>query len=149
MRLGRAWGSRLHLALTLGVFEVGLSWAVGFGKPDAFRRAFKGFAAEKVAEIALARSHQVDRKRAPRPIADLPGSTPQSAQFARQLNGQRYRFVGLTSVYAFMQNTGVVNDHVHGCFRTSDYRGSRGDSPPWRAQGGVGDGGMQYGRHVP
>jgi DNA-3-methyladenine glycosylase I len=30
-------------ALTLGVFEVGLSWAVVFGKRDAFRRAFRGF----------------------------------------------------------------------------------------------------------
>jgi DNA-3-methyladenine glycosylase I len=29
--------------------------------------------------------------------------------------------VGPTSVYAFMQNVGVVNDHVHGCFRASDY----------------------------
>jgi DNA-3-methyladenine glycosylase I len=25
-------------------------------------------------------------------------------------------------VYAFMQNVGVVNDHVHGCFRAVDYR---------------------------
>jgi DNA-3-methyladenine glycosylase I len=25
-------------------------------------------------------------------------------------------------VYAFMQNVGVVNDHVHGCFRATDYR---------------------------
>ena len=32
-----------------------------------------------------------------------------------------YRFVGPTSVYAFMQNVGVVNDHVHGCFRAIDY----------------------------
>jgi len=24
-------------------------------------------------------------------------------------------------VYAFMQNVGVVNDHVHGCFRATDY----------------------------
>jgi DNA-3-methyladenine glycosylase I len=27
-------------------------------------------------------------------------------------------------VYAFMQNVGVVNDHVHGCFRAVDYRGA-------------------------
>jgi DNA-3-methyladenine glycosylase I len=37
------------------------------------------------------------------------------------LKSQGYRFVGPTSVYAFMQNVGVVNDHVHGCFRASDY----------------------------
>jgi len=32
-----------------------------------------------------------------------------------------YRFVGPTSLYAFMKNIGVVNDHVHGCFRATDY----------------------------
>ena len=43
------WGTRTYdesamfEALTLGVFEVGLSWSVVFGKRDAFRRAFHGF----------------------------------------------------------------------------------------------------------
>jgi DNA-3-methyladenine glycosylase I len=49
-------------------------------------------------------------------------STPDAAAFAKQLKSQKYRFVGPTSVYAFMQNVGVVNDHVHGCFRATDYR---------------------------
>jgi DNA-3-methyladenine glycosylase I len=69
----------------------------------------------------LARSYATDRKRAPRSVADLPSSTPQAEAFAKQLKAQGYRFVGPTSVYAFMQNVGVVNDHVHGCFRASDY----------------------------
>jgi DNA-3-methyladenine glycosylase I len=70
---------------------------------------------------ALAMSHEINRRRAPRSLADLPASTPQAEVFAKQLKSQRYRFVGPTSVYAFMQNVGVVNDHVHGCFRSSDY----------------------------
>ena len=43
------WGTRtydesaLFEALTLGVFEAGLSWSIVFGKRDAFRRAFHGF----------------------------------------------------------------------------------------------------------
>ncbi|HEV2370569.1 MAG TPA: DNA-3-methyladenine glycosylase I, partial [Streptosporangiaceae bacterium] len=43
------WGTRTHdesmmfEALTLGVFEVGLSWSIVFGKRDAFRTAFQGF----------------------------------------------------------------------------------------------------------
>jgi DNA-3-methyladenine glycosylase I len=41
--------------------------------------------------------------------------------FAKQLKSQGDCFVGPTSVYAFMQNIGVVNDHVHGCFRATDY----------------------------
>jgi DNA-3-methyladenine glycosylase I len=70
---------------------------------------------------ALARSHKRSPKRAPGSLADLPTSTPQAETFAKQLKSQGYRFVGPTSVYAFMQNVGVVNDHIHGCFRATDY----------------------------
>jgi DNA-3-methyladenine glycosylase I len=70
--------------------------------------------------VALTKSYEITRKRAPRSIADLPKSTPQSEAFAKELKSQGYRFVGPTSVYAFMQNVGVVNDHVHGCFRATD-----------------------------
>jgi len=69
----------------------------------------------------LAKSYEIIRTRAPRSLADLPKSTPQAEAFAKQLKSQGYRFVGPTSVYAFMQNVGVVNDHVHGCFRATDY----------------------------
>jgi DNA-3-methyladenine glycosylase I len=68
----------------------------------------------------LAKSYEVNRGRAPRSVADLPKSTPQAEAFAKRLKSQGYRFVGPTSVYAFMQNVGVVNDHVHGCFRAAD-----------------------------
>jgi DNA-3-methyladenine glycosylase I len=74
----------------------------------------------KLAE--LARSYEVTRKRAPRSVADLPKTTPKAEAFAKELKSQGYRFVGPTSVYAFMQNVGVVNDHLHGCFRATDYR---------------------------
>jgi DNA-3-methyladenine glycosylase I len=58
------WGTRTYEesamfeALTLGVFEVGLSWSVVFGKRDAFRKAFRGF---DVAEVAAMTSRDVDR----------------------------------------------------------------------------------------
>ena len=70
---------------------------------------------------ALAKSCQIIRNRAPRSVADLPKSTLHAEALARQLKSQGYRFVGPTSLYAFMQNVGVVNDHVHGCFRATDY----------------------------
>jgi DNA-3-methyladenine glycosylase I len=71
--------------------------------------------------VVLARSYEITRERAPRSIADLPKSTPQAEAFAKQLKSQGYRFVGPASVYALMQNVGVVNDHVRGCFRAADY----------------------------
>jgi Methyladenine glycosylase len=57
------------------------------------------------------------RSRARRAVAGLPSSTPQAEAFAKYLKSQGHRFVGPTSVYAFMQNVGVVNDHIRGCFR--------------------------------
>jgi DNA-3-methyladenine glycosylase I len=115
------WGTRtddesaLFEALTLGVFEVGLSWSIVFGKRDAFRKAFRGFDVAKVAAmtardvdrlvqdasiirnrdkiqatvdnaramtsaspslVALAKSYEITRKRAPRSVADLPKVDP-------------------------------------------------------------------------
>src|SRR6266567_1202497 len=58
------WGTRTYdesamfEALTLGVFEVGLSWSIVFGKRDAFRRAFHDFDIAKVAKMA---AKDVDR----------------------------------------------------------------------------------------
>src|SRR5438309_8035882 len=58
------WGTRtydesaLFEALTLGVFEAGLSWSIVFGKRDAFRRAFHGF---DVAQVAAMTERDVDR----------------------------------------------------------------------------------------
>ena len=78
---------------------------------------------------ALARSYESARKVAPRSLADLPTSTPHAVALAKQLKSQGYRFVGPMSVYAFMQNVGVVNDHIHGCFRATDY-----SQPPTNAR---------------
>jgi DNA-3-methyladenine glycosylase I len=72
----------------------------------------------------LAKAYEINRKRSPRSSTDIPKFTPNAEAFAKQLKSQGYRFVGPTSVYAFMQNVGIVNDHVHGCFRATDYRGA-------------------------
>lgn len=70
--------------------------------------------------VALAKSYWRTRKQAPWSFAVLPKSAPQAEALAKQLKSQGYRFVGPTSVYAFMQNVGVVNDPVRGCFRAID-----------------------------
>jgi DNA-3-methyladenine glycosylase I len=69
----------------------------------------------------LAKTYEIDRKHAPRSNADIPVSTPEVEAFAKELKSQGYHFVGPTSVYAFMQNVGAVNDHIHGCFRAVDH----------------------------
>ena len=60
----------------------------------------------------LRMGHRLVGERAPRSLADLPASTPQADTFAKKLKSQGYRFVGPTSVYAFMQNNGVVNSRL-------------------------------------
>ncbi len=47
-------------------------------------------------------------------LADL-ASTPESAALAKDLKRRGWRFVGPTTVYAFMQAMGLVNDHLDGC----------------------------------
>jgi DNA-3-methyladenine glycosylase I len=48
---------------------------------------------------------------------DLPSSTSVSTALSRDLKRRGFRFVGPTTVYAFMQAAGLVDDHVASCFR--------------------------------
>lgn len=52
-----------------------------------------------------------------RKLADVPAQTDVSRTMSRALRKRGFRFVGPTICYAFMQATGMVNDHVVGCFR--------------------------------
>jgi DNA-3-methyladenine glycosylase I len=49
----------------------------------------------------------------------VPATTPQSDRMSKQLRKDSFGFVGSTICYAFMQATGMVNDHLVGCFRHS------------------------------
>jgi DNA-3-methyladenine glycosylase I len=48
---------------------------------------------------------------------DIPAETPESAAMSRELKRRGFRFVGPTVCYAFMQASGLVNDHLTTCFR--------------------------------
>ena len=50
-------------------------------------------------------------------LSDIPAKTPQSEAMSRELRRRGFRFIGPTICYAFMQATGMVNDHTTGCFR--------------------------------
>ncbi len=52
-----------------------------------------------------------------RKLADIPAKTPESGAMSKDLEQRGFRFVGSTICYAFMQATGMVNDHLVGCFR--------------------------------
>ena len=48
---------------------------------------------------------------------ELPAETAASIALSKDLKKRGFRFVGPTTMYAFMQATGMVNDHTLGCFR--------------------------------
>jgi DNA-3-methyladenine glycosylase I len=52
-----------------------------------------------------------------RTLAEIPAKTPLAETISKNLKKRGFRFVGPTIVYAHMQATGMVNDHLVGCFR--------------------------------
>lgn len=50
-------------------------------------------------------------------LSDVPGSTDQSKAMSKALKKEGFKFCGPTICYAFMQATGMVNDHIIDCFR--------------------------------
>ena len=60
-------------------------------------------------------------------MADIPTQAPESVAMAKALKARGFNFCGPVIVYAFMQATGMVNDHVETCLRHD----------PVRAMGGV------------
>ncbi|MGO9508337.1 MAG: DNA-3-methyladenine glycosylase I [Mycobacterium sp.] len=54
----------------------------------------------------------------PRPadLSEIPSVTAESKAMARELKRRGFRFVGPTTAYALMQATGMVDDHISGCW---------------------------------
>ena len=151
----------LYEKLILDGFQAGLSWITILRKRDNFRRAFDGFAPEKIARytpkkverlmqdagivrnrmkiegtVRSARAYLDIMEKGPgfsrmlwdfmggkpkvnrfRSTSQVPAETELSRKISKELAGRGFRFVGPTIVYAFMQATGMVNDHVVTCQR--------------------------------
>ena len=161
----REWGfavdddTRLFEKLCLEGFQAGLSWLTILNKREAFRRAFAGFEAVRVARF---RTREIDRLLADAAIVRHRGkiestinnarrllelraefgslasyawgyepsvrprrATPaalralgvpvEAVAMAKDLKRRGWTFVGPTTVHAFMQAMGLVNDHFEGC----------------------------------
>jgi DNA-3-methyladenine glycosylase I len=163
----REWGVPVHddrtifEFLTLEAAQAGLSWYTVLRKRAAYRQAFAGFDAEKVARFgkkqidALLGDAGIIRNRLKifaainnagrflqvrdefasfdayiwrfvggrpmvnklRRLQDYPATSRESDALSKDLKQRGFKFFGSTIVYAHMQATGMVNDHVAGCFR--------------------------------
>jgi DNA-3-methyladenine glycosylase I len=130
---------RLFEKLCLEGFQSGLSWLTILRKREAFRAAFAGFDFHAVARFTeadverLLQDAGIVRHRgkieatinnAQRAV-ELTATEGSLAHFvwahddpkllAKELKRRDWRFVGPTTVYAFMQAMGLVNDHAPGC----------------------------------
>ena len=60
-----------------------------------------------------------------RSLTEVPARTVESDAMSKDLKKRGFKFVGSTICYAFMQATGMVNDHLVGCFRYREVKRSR------------------------
>lgn len=74
-----------------------------------------------------------------RTVAELPARTPLSDAISKDLRRRGFRFVGSTIVYAHMQATGMVNDHLVGCFRYREVAQAAGSPQRRTARGRPGE----------
>ena len=58
-------------------------------------------------------------------MQQVPAKTPESDAMSKDLSKRGFKFVGNTICYAFMQATGMVNDHLTACFRWPELQPSR------------------------
>jgi DNA-3-methyladenine glycosylase I len=60
---------------------------------------------------------QEPKQNAMKSMKEVPAKTPESDAMSKDLKKRGFKFVGSTICYAFMQEVGMVNDHLVGCFR--------------------------------
>jgi len=103
--------NRLKVAATIDNAKAFLAVQKEFGSFDAYVWRFVGGQTKRNAWKA----HR-----------GLPAKTAESDALSKDLQGRGFRFVGSTICYAFMQATGLVNDHLVDCFRYRAVETSRG-----------------------
>ena len=83
-------------------------------------------AGESLADLLWGFVNGTPLDRRPASPAQIPAETAESRSMSRQLVRRGFRFVGPTICYAFMQATGMVNDHVAGCTAGQEIRAAGG-----------------------
>ncbi|PJJ61577.1 DNA-3-methyladenine glycosylase I [Compostimonas suwonensis] len=72
-----------------------------------------------LAELMWSFAPDASGRSRPASFAEIPAVTPESTALSKTLRALGYRFVGPTTMYALMQSSGMVDDHVEGCFRAA------------------------------
>jgi DNA-3-methyladenine glycosylase I len=99
--------NRLKIAATISNAEAFLAVQKEFGSFDRYIWQYVG-----------GRPKKLDWTKS----KSIPASTRESDGMSKDLKRRGFRFVGSTICYAFMQATGMVNDHARDCFRRNKIR---------------------------
>lgn len=99
--------NRLKIASSVANAKAFLKVQKEFGSFDAFIWSFVG-------------GKPIDGRR--KALSDVPAKTDISDAISKDLRKRSFNFVGSTIMYAFMQATGMVNDHLASCFRYKELR---------------------------
>ena len=105
--------NRLKIAATISNAQAFLKVQQEFGSFDKYIWQFVGGKPKQNAWKTLKR---------------LPAKTAESDAMSKDLQKRGFRFVGSTICYAFMQATGMVNDHLVSCFRHAEIAGGAASS---------------------
>jgi DNA-3-methyladenine glycosylase I len=57
------------------------------------------------------------RSTRPKGFGEIPAVTEESTAMSKGLRKRGFRFVGPTTLHALMQSSGMVDDHIEGCWR--------------------------------
>jgi DNA-3-methyladenine glycosylase I len=94
--------NRLKIASAIGNAKAFLQVVAEAGNFDSYIWGFVGCST-------------IDNQR--KSMSDVPATTAESDAMSKDLKTKGFKFVGSTICYAYMQATGMVNDHVVDCFR--------------------------------
>lgn len=103
------------LLLNPGIIRNRLKIASAVSNAKAFLRVQKEFGSFDTYIWGFVGGKPLDAKR--KGMSDVPAKTEISDALSKDLKKRGFNFVGSTIMYAFMQATGMVNDHVTTCFR--------------------------------
>ena len=115
-------GDRERLMADPGIVRNRLKIAAAIGNAKAYLALRES--GRTLADLVWAPYEGRQRANRFRRQSDVPATTPESDRLSKELARLGFKFVGSTIVYACLQAVGCVNDHLVGCFRHGEIRGS-------------------------
>jgi len=107
----------LELMLDAGIVRNQLKIRAAVSNAVAFMKVQEEFGSFSKYIWGFTGGKPIDNNR--KSLKEVPATTPLSDEISKDLKKRGFKFVGSTVVYAHMQATGMVNDHVEDCWKKS------------------------------